>query len=77
MNTARIKAVSNIVPKNVLREVQLETIERIANALANSYGPSGSTTLIRKGDDVKGSGVTAYTKDSHSILVSIKFNKPI
>lgn len=77
MNTARIKAVSNIVPKNVLREVQLETIERIANALANSYGPSGSTTLIRKGDDVKGSGVTAYTKDGHSILGSIKFNKPI
>lgn len=77
MNTARIKAVSNIVPKNVLREVQLETIERIANALANSYGPSGSTTLIRKGDDVKGSGVTAYTKDGHSILGDIKFNKPI
>lgn len=77
MNTARIKAVSNIVPKNVLREVQLETIERIANALANSYGPSGSTTLIRKGDDVKGSGVTAYTKDGHSILGAIKFNKPI
>lgn len=77
MNTARIKAVSNIVPKDVLREVQLETIERIANALANSYGPSGSTTLIRKGDDVKGSGVTAYTKDGHSILGSIKFNKPI
>jgi 60 kDa chaperonin 2 len=77
MNTARIKAVSNIVPKNVLREVQLETIERIANALANSYGPYGSTTLIRKGDDVKGSGVTAYTKDGHSILGAIKFNKPI
>lgn len=77
MNTARIKAVSNIVPKNVLREVQLETIERIANALANSYGPSGSTTLIRKGDEVKGSGVTAYTKDGHSILGAIKFNKPI
>lgn len=77
MNTARIKAVSNIVPKNVLREVQLETIERIANALTNSYGPSGSTTLIRKGDDVKGSGVTAYTKDGHSILGAIKFNKPI
>lgn len=77
MNTARIKAVSNIVPKDVLREVQLETIERIANALANSYSPSGSTTLIRKGDDVKGSGVTAYTKDGHSILGAIKFNKPI
>ena len=77
MNTARIKAVSNIVPKDVLREVQLETIERIANALGNSYGPSGSTTLIRKGDDVKGSGVTAYTKDGHSILGAIKFNKPI
>ena len=77
MNTARIKAVSNIIPKDVLREVQLETIERIATALANSYGPAGSTTLIRKGDDVKGSGVTAYTKDGHSILGAIKFNKPI
>lgn len=52
-------------------------MERIANALANSYGPDGSTTLIRSGAEEKQAGVSAYTKDGHRILSSISFSKPI
>lgn len=73
----RRKAVSNIIPKNVLREVQIETLERISESLRNSYGPNGSTTLIRSGVDEKDTGRSSYTKDGHNILSSIKFSKPI
>ena len=75
--TLRRKAVSNIVPRDVFREVQLETMQRVSEALANSFGPAGSTTLIRSGMDEKDTGVSAYTKDGHRILSSIKFSKPI
>lgn len=75
--TIRSKALSNIIPKETLREVQLETLDRVANALANSYGPDGSTTLIRTGSDEKETGRSAYTKDGHRILQGIKFSKPI
>lgn len=74
---SRSKAVSNIIPKSILREVQLETMQRVADALQNSYGPNGSTTLIRTGKDENDTGVTSYTKDGHRILSNIKFSKPI
>ena len=35
---------SNIVKKMELREVQSRTLAEISNALANSFGPYGSTT---------------------------------
>lgn len=71
------RAIPNIVSKETLRDVQLETMQVIAKALANSYGPDGSTTQIRTITTAKDSGVTEYTKDGHKILSSIKFNKPI
>lgn len=73
----RSKALSNIVSKNTLREVQEETMDIIANALKQSYGPNGSTTVIRMSMDEKDTGRTEYTKDGHKILGSIRFNKPI
>lgn len=73
----RPKSRTNIVGKDVLREVQLETLETIAMALKNSYGPDGSTTTLRVGDDSKGTGITSYTKDGHRILSNIRFSFPI
>jgi len=73
----RMKALNNIISKNTLREVQLETIDIIANALANSYGPDGSTTQIRMDAEKDHQGRTEYTKDGHKILGCIRFNKPI
>lgn len=71
------RAIPNIVSKDTLRAVQLETMETIATALANSYGPDGSTTQIRTITTAKDAGTTEYTKDGHKILSNIKFNKPI
>ena len=73
----RSKAISNIIPKNVLREVQLETLDTIADTLANSYGPDGSTTQIRMDTEKDRIGRTEYTKDGHKILGCLRFNKPI
>ena len=73
----RMKALNNIISKSTLREVQLETIDIIANTLANSYGPDGSTTQIRMDAEKDHIGRTEYTKDGHKILGCIRFNKPI
>lgn len=73
----RRRATSNIVNHDTLRAVQAETLETLANAVSKSYGPDGSTTAIRTGDDNKLAGVTAYTKDGHNILSHIYFNMPI
>lgn len=76
-NQSWTKAIPNIVSKKTLRSIQLETMEIIASALANSYGPDGSTTQIRTMTTDKDSGSTEYTKDGHKILSNIKFSKPI
>lgn len=77
VNESWTRAISNIVNKKTLRAIQLETMETIASALANSYGPDGSTTQIRTMTTAKDAGTTEYTKDGHKILSNIKFNKPI
>lgn len=76
-NETWTRVISNIVSKDVLRTIQLNTMEVIANTLANSYGPDGSTTQIRTMTTAKDAGTTEYTKDGHKILSNIKFNKPI
>lgn len=79
-----MKASSNIVPKVILREKQLETLERVAGCLEAAYGPFASTTAIRKGvDDTNpdktyvGAGSTVYTKDGHTILKHVNVSRPI
>lgn len=63
---------SNIIEKKTVREVQLKTLEIIKNALVCSFGPMGSNTAIRKEK-----ALTKYSKDGHTILQSIIFNRPI
>lgn len=77
MGEMRSKALNNIVSKEIVREVQMETLRIISNSLKNSYGPNGSTTEIRSIIDKNDTGRTDYTKDGHKILGAIKFNKPI
>lgn len=59
---------SNIVPKDVLRKVQSDTLNTISNALACSFGPDGQNTAYRNQKDI-----TRYTKDGHTILKNLKF----
>ena len=63
---------SNIVSKESLRRVQLETFEVLKNALVKSFGPYGSNTIISKDK-----ALPRYTKDGHTILNSIQFSGEI
>lgn len=60
---------SNIVVKEDLREAQMKTLKVISNALANSFGPYGSTTCYRQNKNIP-----KYTKDGHTILKNINFS---
>ena len=59
--------ISNVVGKEKLRMVQLETLDFLKDCLISSFGPKGSTTTIFK-DNM----LTKYTKDGHSILSDIQ-----
>ena len=59
---------TNIVSKDVLRGVQLKTMEILKDALSKSFGPYGSNTII-----YKEGALPRYTKDGHTILNSIQF----
>ena len=59
--------ISNVVGKEKLRSVQLETLDFLKDCLISSFGPKGSTTTIFK-DNM----LTKYTKDGHSILSDIQ-----
>lgn len=60
---------SNIIVKEDLREVQMKTLKVISDALANSFGPYGSTTCYRQNKNIP-----KYTKDGHTILRNINFS---
>lgn len=64
---------SNIINKETLRKVQLETMNTLKDALLKSFGPYGSNTIIYSGKDA----LPRYTKDGHTILNSIQLNGPI
>lgn len=70
--TSKNMVFSNIVKKEQLRQIQKNTLEDLKNSLMLSAGPFGSTTgIIRNGQ------FTEYTKDGHTILESIKYNRSI
>ncbi|MGL5753058.1 MAG: TCP-1/cpn60 chaperonin family protein [Paraclostridium sp.] len=59
---------SNIVKKERLRAVQIETLESMKDALINAFGPMGSDTVV-----YHNKSLTEYTKDGHTILKNIKY----
>ena len=63
---------TNVVKKETLRKVQLETLNALKNVLAKSFGPFGSNTII-----YKNGGLPRYTKDGHTILSSLMFSGDI
>ena len=64
--------ITNVVKKEQLRKVQLETLKFLSDSVKNSYGPIGSNTEIFRPDSLN-----KYTKDGHSILESIQFKGEI
>jgi len=63
---------SNLVSKESLRRIQIETMDILTQAVINSFGPFGSNTII---DMDK--GLPRYTKDGHTILSRVQFSDPI
>lgn len=58
---------SNIVSKESLRRVQLDTMEILKNALVKTFGPHGSNTIISEKN-----ALPRYTKDGHTVLKNIQ-----
>lgn len=63
---------SNIVNESKLREIQLETLEILKNAVSKTFGPYGSNTIISKDG-----ALSRYTKDGHTVLSALQFADPI
>lgn len=60
---------TNIVKGKELRKVQQDTLHTIKDSLVNTFGPNGSTTMIKKSP----SEFALTTKDGHTVLSNIKF----
>lgn len=61
--------VSNVVDKETLHTIQNKVLQRLSDVLANSFGPMGSNTCIKKEN-----AFNIYTKDGHTILKNIYFH---
>ena len=69
---------SNIVSKEITRDVQKQTLQIIADAVALSFGPNGSTTAITKYVDNSATNVNVmHSKDGHTIVKNLQFLNPI
>ena len=62
----------NIVEREPLKEVQLETLKLISDAVMKTAGPFGSYTMI-----MNEKSPVVYSKDGHKVLQSIKFWDPL
>lgn len=60
---------TNIVKGKELRKVQQDTLHVIKESLLNTFGPNGSTTMIKKAPGE----FANTTKDGHTVLSNIKF----
>ena len=60
---------TNIVGPQILRKVQLETLEELAKALKRTFGPNGSNTNLYKPNMFP-----IFTKDGLRTVREIKFD---
>lgn len=69
MKEKKVNTLSNIVSAKTLHRIQSAILEDLAQILANSFGPHGSNTCIKKLN-----AFNQYTKDGHTILESVQYN---
>lgn len=60
---------TNIVKGEEFRKIQQDTLHVIKDSLLNTFGPNGSTTMIKKAPGE----FALTTKDGHTVLSNIKF----
>ena len=69
---------NNIVPENITRKVQQDTLNILSNAINKSFGPNGSTTAIVNFTDQNEVGLrVTHTKDGYTIIKNIQFTNYI
>lgn len=61
---------TNIVKGKELRKIQKDTLTIIKESLLNTFGPNGSTTMIKKAP----TEFANTTKDGHTVLSNIRFS---
>lgn len=67
---------TNVVPREVLRVVQKETLEKLQTFLSMTFGPMGSNTKIITGNN-KDTISSSYSKDGLKVLKNISDAGPI
>lgn len=68
-------ALTNIVKKKALREVQCSTLQTLSDAVSMTAGPCGCNSMILH--DVQDSVPNEYTKDGHKTLKNIRLYDPL
>ena len=63
------KIMNNIVPKDIMREIQIKTLGELSDILKNSFGPYGSNACIKKEN-----AFSRYSKDGHTIIGALHYN---
>lgn len=61
--------ITNVVNTEKLREIQTKTLEELSGFLKGSFGPNGTSSIIKRGDVE-----TIYSKDGHTILSNIRYS---
>ena len=75
---AKTKLYNNVVPSEIVRDVQRRTLDVISKSLKRSFGPMGSITAIVKSQDSHDANIEIeYTKDGHTIIKNTRFLYPI
>lgn len=65
----KVNCLSSVVPASVLHRIQSAILKDLSSILANSFGPHGSNTCIKKLN-----AFNTYTKDGHTILSNVFYN---
>lgn len=66
---ANLTYATNVVDSTTFHKVQENVLKTLSQMLMKSFGPAGSTTVIKKPG-----AETMYSKDGHTILSNIHFN---
>ena len=65
----KVNCLSSVVPASVLHRIQSAILKDLSSILANSFGPHGSNTCIKKLN-----AFNTYSKDGHTILSNVYYN---
>lgn len=69
-------SLSNVVPEDKLRDIQIQTLNRLKSYIIKTFGPMGSNTKIISGENIK-TIKTEYSKDGLKVLKHVQFADPI